>query len=296
MSEEDQLVSQSASQLADYLGRKKMQEQELQANALKQQQLLQQEQDKAKAVEAAKAAELARQKQEFEQYAAKPEFKDRPIHIGQYSVGGKPVDPAADLKIWMQKEQYQKQLAEGKKQPLPAGEAEKLGGANFASKAVQDAMSQHSTLGAGTGPVVGRLKSFLGGQSEGMRKFKAAQEQNAQIIGTYLEGGKLTDKDFPKYQNMLPRPADTAEVAKAKAEHLAKLIEMKQTGHYDALKQSGYKVEDIATLAKEKPMQSQQQMPVSNQASSEDAEALSWAKANINDPRAQKILQMHGVK
>jgi hypothetical protein len=38
------------------------------------------------------------------------------------------------------------------------------------------------------------------------------------------------------------------------------------------------------------------QVPTQSTVSPQDQEAIDWAKANPNDPRAIKILQLHGIK
>jgi hypothetical protein len=76
--------------------------------------------------------------------------------------------------------------------------------------------------GAPYSPVTAQLG--LGMQATDASKWKnSSQKFFAQTIGTTLEGGKLTDADFPKYvEGFIPSAADTSGAATNKTENLVK--------------------------------------------------------------------------
>ena len=116
---------------------------------------------------------------------------------------------------------------------LPASSAEAVGGANSAFKQLDlldDAFKANEDI---TGPFAGRASGLMGTFQIGdsgkkAAALKAATDQAVQSIGTYLEKGKLTDKDVPKYQNMIPQITDSPEVRLAKNESLKRLVAQRQ--------------------------------------------------------------------
>lgn len=64
----------------------------------------------------------------------------------------------------------------------------------------------------------------------------------AQLVGSYLEGGKLAEGDIARYRTMLPQITDTPAVAKSKLDSVAKLIQDKQNQYLQSYGQSGFDV------------------------------------------------------
>ena len=62
----------------------------------------------------------------------------------------------------------------------------------------------------------------------------------AQIVGSYLENGKLTDADVPKYQQLLPKLTDTPQVAQNKLNNISNLIRQKQQQYIQDFSSAGF--------------------------------------------------------
>lgn len=137
---------------------------------------------------------------------------------------------------------------------LPASQAESAGMATAASKALDDVTGLVQQNGDMMGPVTGRVSSLLGSAQigdQGMQaaNLKAAMKQRAQVIGKYLEGGKLTDADIGRYVEQLPNLSDSPEVAQAKVASLRRLLSQKQQSELDALQAAGYGTGQIPRTA-----------------------------------------------
>jgi hypothetical protein len=132
-----------------------------------------------------------------------------------------------------------------KTQELPAGEATKIGGA---SAAVKNAQKILETWKSKAGDVGSWLLSKLPA-TEASRYGDNARAA-AQVIGTYLEGGKLTDADYPKYLAMLPQPGDSEKTAKNKVDAIETLIADRQAAEKQALTATGY---DVSRIKDAKP-------------------------------------------
>lgn len=147
----------------------------------------------------------------------------------------------------------QKDLAETSKgAKLPAAQAEQLGAANASFEALNSANKQFQDNQDIVGPGQGLLSKAAGYLQVGDRgkksaAFDAQLKINAQTVGKYLEGGKLTDADIDRYKAMLPTLTDSPQVAAAKTETLQRLIAQKQASEKKAFGQSGYNVADIET-------------------------------------------------
>lgn len=68
-----------------------------------------------------------------------------------------------------------------------------------------------------------------------------------QLIGGFLEGGKLTDSDFWRYAGMLPQPGDSREAAERKRESMKRLISDRMEGRRAALRSANYKTPEAPT-------------------------------------------------
>lgn len=142
------------------------------------------------------------------------------------------------------------EISQGNK--VPAGEAAILGSANAAMSALSDTGKLYDTNSDITGPGQGLISRAaglfqVGDTGKKAASFDAIKQQHAQVIGTYLENGKLTDNDFAKYQKMLPNLTDSPEVKDAKIQGLQRLIAEKQAKQKAALEQANYNVGDIET-------------------------------------------------
>lgn len=96
------------------------------------------------------------------------------------------------------------------------------------------------------GPIVGRLKSF-NPYSANQQLIGADANSVAQIIGKYLEGGKLTDSDIDRYKKQLPQVSDTPEVAAGKVDLLKQKVSNKFNTEKELLAQN-YDVNSLPSL------------------------------------------------
>lgn len=131
---------------------------------------------------------------------------------------------------------------------LPAGEASRLGSGEASIKKLNDIKtildSNKDIFGPGTG--------FIGKYNPYDTRAQTAQAQiraTIQDIGTYLEGGKLSDADFQKkYSYIIPALTDTPEVVDNKILIAKKLIADKQNSELSALEGSGYQTKNLKKL------------------------------------------------
>lgn len=160
---------------------------------------------------------------------------------------------------------------------VPAGEAADLGEANSAIEAADKVFAQYKDK---SGDWYSGLSALVPGT-------KATQYEDddrraaSQVIGRFLEGGKLAQGDEVKYMNLMPRAGDSEERAQNKIDNLKRLINERQQQRIAGLKAAGYKMGDLGA-----------QPTVTAQA---DTAAVAWAKANPDDPRAARILKANGV-
>lgn len=140
--------------------------------------------------------------------------------------------------------------AEKKGKTLPATEAQSLGDANSSFQALQDANQKFQDNASITGPFQGRVSSLAAWGQVGDRGKQAANldaelKKNAQTIGKYLEGGKLTNEDIDRYKKLLPTITDDPSVAAEKAKILQTMIAQKQAAQKETFGQAGYDVSNI---------------------------------------------------
>ena len=133
---------------------------------------------------------------------------------------------------------------------LPATTAEAFGDANASYQALDKAAAKFDENKDLVGPFQGRLSQLKGAMEFGetgvkAKVFDAQLKANAQTIGKYLEGGKLTDADIDRYKQMLPNLSDSPEAAKGKTDVLKSLLASKQGSQIESLKQAGFNVGDI---------------------------------------------------
>ena len=130
--------------------------------------------------------------------------------------------------------------AAGMGQQLPAGEAAKLG---EATGAVQNAESLYKQWDKDAKGPIGWLASFL--PATDASRYENNMNAAAQVIGGYLEGGKLTETDLARYKKMLPQPGELEETAKRKRDAITNLVATRQASQKQALAGSGYNVAGI---------------------------------------------------
>lgn len=122
---------------------------------------------------------------------------------------------------------------------IPAAQVLSVDGGNTALSMIGDLKETLIKSKDQFGPVQGRL----GGMNPLNTEAQSVQSQlktAAQKIGTFLEDGKLTDKDVPKYEQMLPKLSDPPEVAANKLALIERLLAKKQASNIQSLKGSGY--------------------------------------------------------
>jgi len=120
----------------------------------------------------------------------------------------------------------QGQFGEGGR-ALSAEQVQQISGGNQITSVLNplyDLIKNKSNL---FGPVVGAVNSRNPYNTDAATA-QANLKTAAQTIGKYLEGGKLTDQDVPKYEAMLPKLTDTPAVAQNKLDSISTLLREKQ--------------------------------------------------------------------
>lgn len=134
--------------------------------------------------------------------------------------------------------------AAGGAQQLPAGEAAKLGEASAAVKNVNELYAKWDKDASG---VTGWLASFL--PATDASRYDDNRRAAAQVIGSYLEGGKLTESDLARYMKMLPSSGESEKTASNKRDAIVRLVSNRQSGEKKALGAAGYNVAGIDDAA-----------------------------------------------
>lgn len=281
-SSEDQLISQSANQLADYLGRKRLQQQ----------------------AEAAKVQEAMRQKAEFEQMSADPRFKDLPITVGEYHLGGKPSDPSQGLKDFFLKQQFeqaQKEAEQRKRAQIPGFQLKDQSyiPSEEDVRSVKKQAETTAQIGASTKKLQEAAKGA--GMMDKLSLFglksgkKADMDQAISDLTLKLKNaeqlGAISGADLDLVSKRIGRISGIGSLFKSDAEiqnEIAKIYDDYKNQLAAGAEARGYAMQ---------PQAGQNIMPASApKMSNEDSQAIEWAKKNPQDKRAQQILQMHGVK
>jgi hypothetical protein len=136
---------------------------------------------------------------------------------------------------------------------MPSSAALQTGGANASILALENAEKAVRANKDITGPIQGRLSGLLslGELGERGKRFKGLATQlriNAQVIGKYLEGGKVTDQDIDRYLLMLPNGRDSSEIVTKKTDILKELIRSKQEQDTMSLHGAGYDTSGMERL------------------------------------------------
>lgn len=137
---------------------------------------------------------------------------------------------------------------------ITAATASQVGGYDAALKVVDKLDKGYDKLASAKGS---GIKSYIPGTDSNL--YEKDRDVAAQTIGTILEGGKLSDRDYPRYRKMLPGPEDTNSQKKEKVDALKQLIAIKRNGEVGGLGDAGYDVSgysnaDTAVAAPERKM------------------------------------------
>lgn len=137
--------------------------------------------------------------------------------------------------------------AQAKGKTLPPATVESLASSNASLQALEAANKAMQGATVPTGPFMGRVSGLMGSAEvgetgKGAKALDAQLKLNAQTIGKYLEGGKLTDMDIDRYKQMLPSLTDSPQAAAEKTKLLQTLISNKQQSEIEGLTQAGYDV------------------------------------------------------
>lgn len=98
-------------------------------------------------------------------------------------------------------------------------------------------------------------------------------------------GAAVTASETPRLLPFIPLPTDDPATARKKLVRFKQIYEQEQQAYLDAYsKEQGYKPPNVPAPSSSKPSMS-----------AEDQQAVAWANANPNDPRAAKIKQRLGL-
>jgi len=133
---------------------------------------------------------------------------------------------------------------EARGKDIPASQVVSIDDGNAALAQISDLDSTISANADIFGPVDGRLAGMNPYNEKG-QTVNSQLKTAAQKVGTFLEGGKLTDRDVPKYEKMLPTLSDSHEVATNKLVLVKRLVANKQVSNIAALKGQRYNTQGV---------------------------------------------------
>lgn len=169
---------------------------------------------------------------------------------------------------------------------LPAGVIEKYNDAQMAVGMASGLRGLVSTSADLMGPVKGKA-GVMNPYSEDQKKLIAEFDLVRQKIGKMIEGGVLRKEDEAKYARIMPTIEDLPEVAAQKAEKMEAMLKEDIARSMENYGKAGYKVGGFAeeTAGYKKDLKDLKEKKLTG----EDADAMAWANANPNDPRAKEI-------
>jgi hypothetical protein len=124
--------------------------------------------------------------------------------------------------------------ADGKGKTIGSADARTLGEFETAEKVADSVMKSFQDK---TG-ILGGAAQYV--PMTDAKTYNADREVAAQIIGRALEGGKLSDAEFPRYLGMLPSAGDSHKMATAKINALKNMLQLARQGTLDSFKRFGY--------------------------------------------------------
>lgn len=131
--------------------------------------------------------------------------------------------------------------------PLPAGEAASLGELGTVGAMVDDLGKAWGDTSSMTAFVTKHLPG-----TDAMR-YEDVKIATAQVVGTILEDGKLTDADMPKYLRLMPDASDSKPRAQAKMATIRRLIDLKRSGKLSGFKAAKFDVADFEAPPAQQP-------------------------------------------
>lgn len=183
----------------------------------------------------------------------------------EYKRQGQAMDrEKSGLEIQKLKTDVGQKQKEARGKSVPSGDAMAIAGAQSADEALSDVDELVGSNKEVFGPVSGRLAGVsgllqIGESGRKAKSIESALDQRAQVIGKYLEGGKLAEGDIKRYRQMLPNITDAPEVAQNKVQGLKRLIAQKQDQELKTLGKLGYDVQEVAGLMGPKSLPFQKQ-------------------------------------
>jgi hypothetical protein len=131
---------------------------------------------------------------------------------------------------------------------LPTSTATELADAGTAQTVLDDLLTsfeKNVPAGGMVDTAVSKGQSYL--PNSDVANYGKEADVAAQVVGTFLEGGKLAEGDYGRYRSFMPQPGDTIETARRKVSAIKAMIEKRNTGRRETLGASGYKVPTQAT-------------------------------------------------
>ena len=150
---------------------------------------------------------------------------------------------------------------------------------------------RHDNIQMGIKAIKGMDAALTGGENTfslmGDNNFTMHRTAWEEAIGRMQSGGAINDEEADRFRNMMPGPLDSAEIQQAKLNKM--LDEMNTRGKaFDIYSDHKMAYGDPNSAG---PGMLDESTAIAGPSAEEDNEAIQWAKANPNDPRAAKILQ-----
>lgn len=126
-----------------------------------------------------------------------------------------------------------------------------LADAHTAIEALTPLLQKFETLGMDSWLAKASAKGtdLLDLQETGAAEYKAAAQRAMQGVGKIFEGGKLAAGDETKYRQMLPRPGDSAKIARQKVLDSQDFLRSLVSNRIATLRKAGYNVPDVVAPA-----------------------------------------------
>jgi hypothetical protein len=126
---------------------------------------------------------------------------------------------------------------------LPVSAVQDIADAGTAGAVLDDLLASFKK-NAASGGVVQSAKTRIMAEVPNTDVSNYAKEAGvgAQVVGSFLEGGKLAESDYDRYKSFLPQPGDSIETAEKKVANVKRMIERRAASRSQSLGGAGYKV------------------------------------------------------
>lgn len=144
------------------------------------------------------------------------------------------------------------------------------------------------------GPIDGRIPDVVTPADQ--TAFRSAVGRMEDAYRHLITGAGASNQELARLQSRLPSASDSYDQFQAKAQGFANEVRKARAKHLENYERSGKNIASFREPSGRSPSAPSPSAPAAPVAAHpQDSQALAWAKANPNDPRASEILRKNGL-